>query len=78
VIAPYCAVFGSKIKDPCFTEEHIKQYRQGRIQAIENIETAPLSACHSDLLKKFDVQANLVVPIIAEEKLWGLLIAQHC
>ncbi|MEM9924278.1 MAG: GAF domain-containing protein [Cyanobacteria bacterium P01_D01_bin.50] len=78
VIAPYCAVFGSKIKDPCFTEEHIKQYRQGRIQAIENIETAVLSPCHSELLRKFDVQANLVVPIIADEKLWGLLIAQHC
>ncbi|MGD1912911.1 MAG: GAF domain-containing protein [Rivularia sp. (in: cyanobacteria)] len=78
VIAPYCPVFGSKIKDPCFTEEHIEEYRQGRIQAIENIETSPLTPCHTDLLRNFDVQANLVVPIIADEKLWGLLIAQHC
>ena len=78
VIAPYQAVFGSKIKDPCFTEQDIKEYTEGRIKAIENIETAALPACHGDLLTAFDVKANLVVPIIADEKLWGLLIAQHC
>ncbi len=78
VIAPYKAVFGSKIKDPCFTQKHIEKYRQGRIQVIENIETAGLTPCHADLLSTFDVKANLVAPIIVGEKLWGLLIAQHC
>ncbi|MEM7555630.1 MAG: GAF domain-containing protein [Cyanobacteria bacterium P01_A01_bin.84] len=78
VISPYKAVFGSKIKDPCLTEKHIESYRQGRIKVIENIETAGLTPCHADLLASFDVKANLVVPIIAEEELWGLLIAQHC
>ena len=78
VIAPYRAVFGSKIKDPCFTEQHIEQYKKGRVQVIGNIENAQLTPCHADLLKNFQVKANLVVPIIAEEELWGLLIAQHC
>ncbi|MEM7725646.1 MAG: GAF domain-containing protein [Cyanobacteria bacterium P01_A01_bin.45] len=78
VIAPWKAVFGSNINDPCFTEKHIEQYRQGRIQVIENIKNARLTPCHASLLTDFNVQANLVVPIIAEEKLWGLLIAQHC
>ena len=78
VIAPWKAVFGYNLKDPCFTEKHIEQYKQGRIQILENIETANLSNCHLNLLAGFDVKANLVVPIIAEEKLWGLLIAQHC
>ncbi|MDY6902313.1 MAG: GAF domain-containing sensor histidine kinase [Cyanobacteriota bacterium] len=78
VVAPYQAVIGSKIKDPCLTERHIEKYRQGGIRVIENVETARLPDCYRDLLANFEVKANLVVPIIAEEKLWGLLIAQHC
>jgi len=78
VIAPYQAVIGSKIKDPCLTEKHIQKYRQGGIRVIENVETARLPECYKDLLASFEVKANLVVPIIAGEKLWGLLIAQHC
>ena len=78
VIQPWNNVFGSKIKDPCFSEKHIAQYRKGRIQVISNIENSGLTPCHVDLLASFNVKANLVVPIITEEKLWGLLIAQHC
>ncbi|MEO0687824.1 MAG: GAF domain-containing protein, partial [Cyanobacteria bacterium J06649_11] len=78
VVTPYKAVIGSKIKDPCLTEKHIEKYRQGGIRVIENVETARLPDCYRDLLANFEVKANLVVPIIAEEKLWGLLIAQHC
>ena len=78
VIKPWERVFGSKIEDPCFTKRHIDQYRQGRIQAVHDIENSGLTPCHVDLLASFDVKANLVVPIITEEKLWGLLIAQHC
>ncbi|MBV6627803.1 MAG: GAF domain-containing sensor histidine kinase [Rivularia sp. (in: Bacteria)] len=78
VIHPYRAVIGSKIKDPCLTKKHIEKYRLGEIRVIDNVETAQLPSCYKDLLATFDVKANLVVPIIAEEKLWGLLIAQNC
>ena len=30
------------------------------------------------MLRKFGVRANLVVPIIANQELWGLLISHHC
>ena len=78
VVTPYQAVIGSKVKDPCLTEKHIEKYKHGGIRVIENVETARLPDCYRDLLASFEVKANLVVPIIAEEKLWGLLIAQHC
>lgn len=78
VVAPWKAVFGKKVKDPCFTKNYIEQYSQGQIQVVENIYTAGLTPCHADLLASFQVKANLVVPIVAEKKLWGLLIAQHC
>ena len=77
-LAPYAAVIGSKIDDSWITEQHIEQYRQGQVQVIEDIEAAELTLCYVNFLANFDVKANLVVPIIAEEKLWGLLIVQHC
>lgn len=78
VVKPWKAVFGSQIEDPCFTAKHVEQYRQGRIQVVEDIHTASLTSCHRDLLAYYEVQANLVVPIVVEDRLWGLLIAQHC
>ena len=72
------SVFGHKIKDPCFAERHLKKYKQGKVHVIENIETAKLASCYSDVLRKFEVRANLVVPIIANKELWGLLISHHC
>jgi diguanylate cyclase (GGDEF)-like protein len=66
------------IDEPCFRDSYVPQYRQGRVRAIEDIYTAGLGQCHVDLLAQFQVRANLVVPILQGEKLWGLLIAHHC
>ncbi|NJM70468.1 MAG: GAF domain-containing protein [Scytonema sp. RU_4_4] len=78
VVAPWLSVLGTNIQDPCFTEKHIERYRRGRIQVIEDIYVSGLHPCHIDLLASFQVRANLVVPIVSEQQLWGLLIAQHC
>ncbi len=78
VVHPWKTVVGSQIKDHCFSKNYVEQYRQGRIQVVDNIYEANLTPCHLDLLANFEVQANLVVPIVADEQLWGLLIAQHC
>ncbi|MDJ0714957.1 MAG: GAF domain-containing protein [Prochloraceae cyanobacterium] len=78
VVPPWKKVVGRRLKDDCFTKNYQKQYQQGRIQVVENIYEAGLSSCHVDLLASFEVKANLVVPILVEEKLWGLLVAQHC
>ena len=66
------------IEDSCFTPELIDLYYQGRVQVIEDIAKANLSSCYFELLDSCQVKANLVVPIVAEERLWGLLIAQQC
>ncbi|MBD3881151.1 GAF domain-containing protein [Phormidium tenue FACHB-886] len=78
VAAPWTAVLGTSFQDPCFTASHIDRYRQGRIQVVTDIYAAGLNQCHIDLLASLQVRANLVVPIIADQDLWGLLIAQHC
>lgn len=68
----------AKIADPCFAESYVEQYRQGRVQAISNVYEAGLTDCHLQQLEKYGVQANLVVPILREEQLFGLLIAHQC
>lgn len=71
-------LLGRDINDPCFSEEYIEKYRLGRISAIANIEMANIQPCHAEFLQKFSVKANLVVPILLKNKLWGLLIAHQC
>jgi PAS domain S-box-containing protein len=71
-------ISGTVINDRHFAETYIQLYQQGRVQAIEDISTAGLTQCHIELLTRFQVRANLVVPIVQEEKLWGLLVAQQC
>jgi diguanylate cyclase (GGDEF)-like protein/PAS domain S-box-containing protein len=71
-------ITGTVIYDSYFAESYIHLYQQGRVQAVADIYTANLSPCHRELLEKFQVRANLAVPIVNEEKLWGLLVAQQC
>lgn len=71
-------ILGIDIDDPCFRERYISVYQQGRVRAIDNIYTADISECHIDLLNQFEIKANLVVPILQADNLWGLLIAHHC
>lgn len=78
VADPWQAVLGSTLHDPCFAAEYIERYRQGRIQVVDDIYAAGLHPCHINLLATFQVRANLVVPIVSEQQLWGLLVAQHC
>lgn len=71
-------ILGQDIYDPCFSDRYIQVYRQGRTSSIDDIYTAKIQPCHVELLQGFQVRANLVVPILQGDKLWGLLIAHHC
>ena len=78
VLPGWPIVLGQKIYDPCFQEDYVEQYRQGRVSAIADLTQANIQHCHVQLLQQFAVQANLVVPILNQEQLWGLLIAHQC
>ncbi|MBF2098318.1 MAG: EAL domain-containing protein [Gloeomargaritaceae cyanobacterium C42_A2020_066] len=66
------------LEDPCFTEQCISLYRHGRVSVLGDVLAANLQPCYLDMLRQFDIRANLVVPILAGPELWGLLLAQHC
>ena len=76
--SPEFSIFGSTGPDECFNGEYAAMYQQGRVRAIENIETAYITDCHRDFLRSLQVRANLVVPVLPPKGLWGLLIAHHC
>jgi light-regulated signal transduction histidine kinase (bacteriophytochrome) len=69
-----------EIKDTCFIETptHAEKYKQGGFQALADIDTAGLTECHRDFLAQYQIKANLAVPILQEENLWGLLVANQC
>jgi methyl-accepting chemotaxis protein PixJ len=45
---------------------------------IDDINQIDLSPYQKQLLEKFQIKASLIVPIIVENKVWGLLAANSC
>ena len=78
VMPSWTVTLDQEIFDPCFGAEYIEQYRQGRIAMVADIEQADLQPCHIEFLRQFEVKANLVVPILQQDEIWGLLIAHQC
>ncbi|MBD2214283.1 GAF domain-containing protein [Nostoc linckia FACHB-104] len=78
VSSDYMSILDININDTCFSKEHAVLYRDGRIRAINDIYLEGLASCHVQLLAQLQVRANLVIPVIRQDFLWGLLIAHHC
>jgi PAS domain S-box-containing protein len=80
IIPPWLPCLNTQIEDTCFQENLGGEYQQGRIFAAADIYAANLTDCHIELLERFQVRANLVVPILLNDDntLWGLLIAHQC
>ncbi|MBD2179128.1 GAF domain-containing protein [Pseudanabaena sp. FACHB-1998] len=77
VVSTYPALIGFKIFDPCFPD-CINDYVHGRISVINDIANCELKSCYLDFLKQFDVKANIIVPILQADQLWGLLVVHQC
>jgi hypothetical protein len=74
----FTSALGEQVEDRYFMETGGEDYRRGRIQAVEDIHTAALSDCHREMLQRFQIRANLVVPILQGDNLWGLLVLSQC
>lgn len=84
VIPPWEVSLHSQISDTCLQENQGIAYQQGKIFAVSDIYASNLTDCHLQMLERFQVRANLVVPILLptalgqKNPLWGLLIAHQC
>ena len=70
-------ILSTQIDDPCLAESYFEQLKKRFLTAKSDIYTE-IAPCHLELLAGFQVRANLVVPILQDENLWGLLIAHQC
>ncbi|MEB3289527.1 MAG: PAS domain S-box protein [Leptolyngbya sp.] len=76
VAAGFSSVLAIPVHDHCFGEQHASNYIQGQYCAIDDISV--LQDCHQAILAKFQVKANLVMPLICGDQLWGLLCIHQC
>ncbi|MGB3300136.1 MAG: GAF domain-containing protein, partial [Phormidesmis sp.] len=66
------------VEDHCFSDQMAEAYRRGRVSTTNDIYGEGLPECHIDILAQFQVRANLVVPLLKENKLWGLFCIHQC
>jgi PAS domain S-box-containing protein len=66
------------LQDHCFGDRFAPLYQQGRYQVISDLQKTELEACHRQVLERFQIRANLVLPIVTGSKLWGLLCIHQC
>ncbi|MBE9128006.1 MULTISPECIES: GAF domain-containing protein [unclassified Coleofasciculus] len=78
VVLPFNSAIAAKISDRCFGQKHATYYQQGRIWAANDIYALNLADCHLAILSRFQVRANLVVPLLKGKDLWGLLCIHQC
>ncbi len=52
-------------------------YPQTKEIISEDFRYRPVDSCHVEYLTAMGVQSSLVVPILVDEKLWGLLVSHH-
>ena len=76
--ADWAISINDHIEDSCFQQQTVALYGAGRTVAINNIDESGYAECHLQLLKHYQVKANLVVPILVSGALWGLLIGHNC
>jgi len=69
---------GADIVDPCFADKYVDKYRQGHVTFNDNIYEANLDRCYLGQMEPFKVKANIVAPILAYNKLFGLLVTHQC
>jgi diguanylate cyclase (GGDEF)-like protein/PAS domain S-box-containing protein len=79
VVDGQMSIMGWIVRDPWTVEKkYLALYERGRVMSVEDIYTQNLQPHQRDLLEYFNVRAQLVVPLLQGETLWGLLIVQQC
>ncbi|MBD2108095.1 sensor domain-containing diguanylate cyclase [Nodosilinea sp. FACHB-13] len=78
VLPEYDSAIALKVSDHCFGSQYAARYQKGQIQVVSNLSQAGLNQCHVELLKSFQVKAQIVVPLMKGGDLWGLLCVHQC
>ncbi|MEA5448236.1 PAS domain-containing protein [Leptolyngbya sp. CCNP1308] len=72
------SVLATRVHDHCFGANYANLYAQGHYFVVDDIYSAGIANCHTDILARFQVRASLVLPLLCGNKLWGLLCIHQC
>ncbi|MCF4967759.1 GAF domain-containing sensor histidine kinase [Nostoc sp. CMAA1605] len=78
VVPKFNSALAVKVQDYCFGDQFAPQYRQGEIQVISDVNSVGTKVPHLDIIEKFQVKAQIVVPLKEGDELWGLLCIHQC
>ncbi|AFY73310.1 PAS domain S-box [Synechococcus sp. PCC 7502] len=78
VVDGFPSVLAERVHDHTFGENYASLYAKGRYYVAEDIYENGQRECHVDILAKFQVRSNLVVPLLSADQLWGLLCIHQC
>jgi PAS domain S-box-containing protein len=75
---PWPSLLHRNIRDNCLSEQAILEFSQGDLKHYDTICATGLDTCYREFLANLQVVAQVSVPILQGEHLWGLLIVHHC
>jgi PAS domain S-box-containing protein len=78
VESTFSSALAIRVKDHCFGENYAALYAKGRSYVVNDIYQNSDRACHTNILAQFQVRANLVMPLLCGDNLWGLLCIHQC
>ncbi|BAY61014.1 GAF sensor signal transduction histidine kinase [Calothrix brevissima NIES-22] len=78
VLPQFNSTLAVKMQDYCFGEEFTLQYRQGKAQVISDVNKISTKLPHLDLIERFQIKAEIIVPLMEGDELWGLLCIHQC
>jgi len=64
VLPTYRVCLNRQVEDVYFGENYLQPYCQGRVFVASDIDIMEITECHREMLKDFEVRANLVVPLL--------------
>jgi GAF domain-containing protein len=74
----YVSACNVKVRDHCFGSDYATKYRHGRVNIISDIHNSGLTDCHVAILAQFQIRAQIVIPLMKGDVLWGLLCIHQC
>ena len=78
VVNGYPSAIAIRVHDHTFGENYANLYAKGRYYVVDDIYGNGDQECHVDILARFQVRANVVMPLLCGDNLWGLLCIHQC
>ncbi|BAZ30417.1 GAF sensor signal transduction histidine kinase [Cylindrospermum sp. NIES-4074] len=78
VLPKFDSALAVKVQDYCFGDQYAPQYRLGQVQVISDVNSVGSKVPHLEVIERFQVKAQIVVPLMEGDDLWGLLCVHQC